>query len=122
MRRVPVRAAERASLLWLRGCLRLRRRRLSRPVERPETHAEAVPRLRPLPHLRPPPSVGGVPDRLAVDVTIRPARLDEGERLREIAIAAKSHWGYELARVRDWAAQSDFSPARLTTKTFVVAE
>jgi GNAT superfamily N-acetyltransferase len=66
--------------------------------------------------------VGGVPDRLAVDVTIRPARFDEGERLREIAIAAKSHWGYELTRVRDWAAQSDFSPAGLTAKTFVVAE
>jgi N-acetylglutamate synthase-like GNAT family acetyltransferase len=62
--------------------------------------------------------VGGVPDRLVV----RPVRPDEGERLREIAIASKSHWGYEETQVRDWAAQGDFSPEALAAKEILVAE
>jgi GNAT superfamily N-acetyltransferase len=37
-----------------------------------------------------------------VDVRIRPARPGEAARLREIAIAAKAHWGYEEERVREW--------------------
>ena len=53
---------------------------------------------------------------------LRPARPEEGERLREIAIAAKSHWGYEEEAVRSWAAQGDFSPAGLAAKIFLVAE
>ena len=40
---------------------------------------------------------------------IRPGRPDEGERLREIAAAAKGHWGYDAERVQDWAAGIDFS-------------
>jgi hypothetical protein len=48
-----------------------------------------------------------------MDMRIRPVALDEGERLREIAIAAKGSWGYDLDRVRDWAAMGDFSPAGL---------
>jgi GNAT superfamily N-acetyltransferase len=53
---------------------------------------------------------------------IRPPRLDEGERLREIAIAAKAHWGYPLEQVRSWADQGDFSAAGLQAKDFFVAE
>ena len=53
---------------------------------------------------------------------IRPARPDEGERLREIAIVAKSHWGYDLDDVRRWAAQGDFSPSGLRAKEVFVAE
>jgi len=53
---------------------------------------------------------------------LRSARPEEGERLREIAIAAKSHWGYEEEAVRFWAAQGDFSPAGLAAKVFLVAE
>lgn len=53
---------------------------------------------------------------------IRPARFDEGERLREIAIAAKSHWGYEPEQVRQWAADGDFSPGALREKEVFVAE
>jgi GNAT superfamily N-acetyltransferase len=53
---------------------------------------------------------------------IRPPHPDEGERLREIAIAAKAHWGYPLEQVRDWADQGDFSPAGLQAKQFLVAE
>jgi hypothetical protein len=56
-----------------------------------------------------------------MDVLIRPVALDEGERLREIAIAAKGSWGYDLDRVRDWAAMGDFSPAGLGKKDFYIA-
>jgi GNAT superfamily N-acetyltransferase len=55
-------------------------------------------------------------------VRIRRARPDEGELLREIAIAAKAYWGYELERVRDWAAGGDFTPAGLVRKHAHVAE
>ena len=55
-------------------------------------------------------------------MTLRAARPEEGERLREIAMAAKSNWGYEEEAVRSWAAQGDFSPAGLATKIFLVAE
>jgi GNAT superfamily N-acetyltransferase len=53
---------------------------------------------------------------------IRPARPDEGERLREIAEAAKGHWGYDPDVVRRWAADGDFSAAGLRAKEFFVAE
>jgi GNAT superfamily N-acetyltransferase len=53
---------------------------------------------------------------------IRPPHPGEGERLREIAIAAKAHWGYDLEQVRDWAALGDFSEAGLRAKEFLVAE
>ena len=62
--------------------------------------------------------MGGAPDELV----IRAARPDEGERLREIAIASKSHWGYEESAVRAWAAQGDFSAEGLAAKEFLVAE
>ena len=46
-------------------------------------------------------------------ISIRAARPDEGERLRQIAIEAKGHWGYDRDWVRAWAATGDFSPAGL---------
>jgi GNAT superfamily N-acetyltransferase len=46
-----------------------------------------------------------------MDVPIRPARPGEADRLREIAIAAKAHWGYDEQRVRAWGERLDFSPA-----------
>jgi GNAT superfamily N-acetyltransferase len=52
-------------------------------------------------------------------VRIRPADPQEGERLREIAMAAKSHWGYELEWVRRWAAAGDFSAEALRGEVFV---
>jgi GNAT superfamily N-acetyltransferase len=55
-------------------------------------------------------------------VSIRVVRPDEGERLREIAIAAKSHWGYDENWVRSWAAQGDFSAQALLGKPVFVAE
>jgi GNAT superfamily N-acetyltransferase len=58
----------------------------------------------------------------SVEATIRRPRHREGERLREIAIASKSHWGYDLERVRQWAALGDFSPEGLREKEFFVVE
>ena len=46
-------------------------------------------------------------------VRIRAARPDEGERMREIAAAAKGHWGYEPERIQRWLADGDFSPKGL---------
>ena len=53
---------------------------------------------------------------------IRRADPREGERLREIAIVAKSHWGYDVDRVREWAARGDFSEKGMRDKEFFVAE
>jgi len=53
---------------------------------------------------------------------IRPARLDEGERLRAIAEAAKSYWGYDEETVRAWAGEGDFSAEGLRSKNVYVAE
>jgi GNAT superfamily N-acetyltransferase len=57
-----------------------------------------------------------------VDLTIRPGRPQEGERLREIALAAKAHWGYDEDWVRGWAAEGDFSLEALVAKPVLVAE
>ena len=65
------------------------------------------------------PRADSIPVR--VKVRLQPAAADEGERLREIAIAAKASWGYDLERVRQWAAMGDFSPAGLRQKDVVVA-
>jgi hypothetical protein len=53
---------------------------------------------------------------------IRPVRPDEGERLREIAIASKGHWGYDPQQVTLWAARGDFSTEGLREKEVYVAE
>ena len=54
-------------------------------------------------------------------VRVRTVEPGEGERLREIAIAAKGHWGYDVDRVREWAAMGDFSPTGLGKKNFYIA-
>ena len=55
-------------------------------------------------------------------ISIRAARPDEGERLRQIAIDAKGHWGYDRDWIRSWAAQGDFSAEALLGKPVLVAE
>jgi GNAT superfamily N-acetyltransferase len=55
-------------------------------------------------------------------VRIRAARASDGERLREIAEAAKGYWGYDREVVREWAAGGDFSAAGLRAKEIFVAE
>lgn len=49
------------------------------------------------------------PEERAPAVRVRPADATEGERLREIAIASKGYWRYDLDQVRQWAAMGDFS-------------
>lgn len=53
--------------------------------------------------------------------TIRAATAADGERLREIAAAAKGHWGYPAALVLPWAAAYDFSAATLASRELFVA-
>ena len=64
----------------------------------------------------------GEPRVRRLAVRIRSADAQEGERLREIAIASKSHWGYDLERVTEWAGMGDFSPEGLRKKEVYVAE
>lgn len=54
--------------------------------------------------------------------TIRPGRPEEGHLLKEIAIASKGFWGYEPAKVREWANRGDFTAERLAELTVFVAE
>jgi GNAT superfamily N-acetyltransferase len=42
-------------------------------------------------------------------VTIRRARADEHERLRDIAAASKGHWDYDPDFIRRWAARVEFT-------------
>jgi GNAT superfamily N-acetyltransferase len=55
-------------------------------------------------------------------VTIRSPAADEGGRLKEIAIASKASWGYELDKVKEWADRGDFSPAQLGKLDMFVAQ
>jgi GNAT superfamily N-acetyltransferase len=43
-------------------------------------------------------------------VVIRAAEPGERERLREIAIASKAHWGYDEEQVRRWGEGLELSP------------
>ena len=58
----------------------------------------------------------------AATVVIRRARPNEGERLKEIAIASKASWGYELGKVKAWAERGDFSPQQLEKLVVFVVE
>jgi GNAT superfamily N-acetyltransferase len=40
---------------------------------------------------------------------IRPFRTGEDARLRDVARAAKAHWGYDSERVRTWAAGLEYA-------------
>jgi len=55
-------------------------------------------------------------------VVIRRGDAAEAARLKEIAIASKAHWGYELARVRAWADRGDFGAETLARLALFVAE
>ena len=39
--------------------------------------------------------------------------MSDTDRLREIAYAAKAHWGYDAQRVRDWADSIDLYDGRI---------
>ncbi len=66
--------------------------------------------------------MGGAQVEQRPAIHVRPAHPQEGERLREIAIAAKSYWGYEPGSVETWAAMGDFSAQALADKAVHVAE
>jgi GNAT superfamily N-acetyltransferase len=51
---------------------------------------------------------------LSTSVRIRSLESGEEGRLREIAAAAKGHWGYDREEVRRWAASIDFPAAQDT--------
>jgi GNAT superfamily N-acetyltransferase len=57
-----------------------------------------------------------------VDVAVRAGREDDFTRLREIAVDAKAHWGYDRARVEEWAVGGDFEPESLRARLVFVAE
>lgn len=53
---------------------------------------------------------------------IRRGSARDAARLREVAIAAKAHWGYGLERVREWAGAGGFTPETLGRMELFVAE
>lgn len=55
-------------------------------------------------------------------VVVRPGAERDFARLREIAVAAKAHWGYGLDRVEEWAERGDFEPESLRAREIYVAE
>lgn len=57
----------------------------------------------------------------ADDVEIRRPRPDETERLREIMIASKAHWGYDRGWVVEWV-ERDFSGDALARSEAFVAD
>lgn len=52
----------------------------------------------------------------------RGSARESDKRLREIAIAAKAHWGYPRERVVEWASKGDFSAETLGQLEIWVAE
>jgi GNAT superfamily N-acetyltransferase len=60
-------------------------------------------------------------------VSRSPVRIREGAvadfaRVREIAVASKAHWGYDLAQVEEWAEAGGFDPESLSRRLMYVAE
>ena len=54
-------------------------------------------------------------------VRIRPARVEDAERLREITALSKGHWGYDPVLIKQWADAYDF-PVKLREQELFVAE
>jgi GNAT superfamily N-acetyltransferase len=55
-------------------------------------------------------------------LVIRDGRDADFGRLREIAVDAKAHWGYDRGRVEEWAAAGDFERESLGKRLVYVAE
>ena len=55
-------------------------------------------------------------------LVIRDGRDADFGRLREIAVDAKAHWGYDRGRVEQWAEGGDFEPESLGKRLVYVAE
>ena len=55
-------------------------------------------------------------------MVIRAGTEDDVPRLRQIAVDAKSHWGYDPGQVEDWALSGDFDPESMRARMVYVAE
>jgi len=55
-------------------------------------------------------------------VVVRAGTEEDFPQLREIAIEAKAHWGYDRARVEEWGTHGDFEPESLRSREVYVAE
>jgi len=55
-------------------------------------------------------------------VLVRAGTEGDFARLREIAVEAKAHWGYDRARVEAWARDGDFEAESLRAREVYVAE
>jgi GNAT superfamily N-acetyltransferase len=55
-------------------------------------------------------------------IRIREGREADFERLREIAVEAKAHWGYDRRLVEKWAEMGDLQPESLAGRLVYVAE
>jgi GNAT superfamily N-acetyltransferase len=55
-------------------------------------------------------------------VIVRAGTERDFARLREIAVEAKAHWGYDRGLVEDWATRGDFEPGSLQAREVYVAE
>lgn len=53
---------------------------------------------------------------------IRPARREEAERLTEISLASKAHWGYPAAYFEIWRSELTLSPAYIDANDVFVLE
>jgi GNAT superfamily N-acetyltransferase len=59
---------------------------------------------------------------VTAEVKIRPFQRGEGARLREVAVEAKVHWGYDRGLVEEWVGGGDFSDDALLARNAFVAE
>jgi GNAT superfamily N-acetyltransferase len=57
-----------------------------------------------------------------VGVVIRAGTERDVPRLREIAVEAKAHWGYDRRQVEEWALAGDFDRESLRAREVYVAE
>ncbi len=56
------------------------------------------------------------------NLLVRDGRDADSGRLREIAVDAKAHWGYDRTLVEEWAEGGDFEPESLGKRLVYVAE
>ena len=61
-------------------------------------------------------------DEVRIEPSIRRARAEDGDRLREITRLSKGYWGYDENLVREWSDGFDFSPKKFREQELYVAE
>jgi GNAT superfamily N-acetyltransferase len=63
-----------------------------------------------------------VTDKSSAGLRIRSGHAGEGSTLRQIAIAAKSYWGYDRSWVTEWVEHGGFSDEALRARDIYVAD